>query len=278
MRVLVTGGAGTLGSQLLAVAPQRLGDEPVELVATVRAAVPTGADTAGLWHAVELTDAADTRRLLESVRPDLVVHTAYRQDSRADIVDATASVATAAAATGAAVVHLSTDAVFDGEHAPFAEGDEPSPVLDYGRWKLDAERALLEQVPDAAIVRPSLIVRLDPPDRATAAVLDAAAAGERSSYRFFVDEIRTPILVEDLAAELWALVELPRSDRAGIWHVPGAEPISRHELAQRIARHHGADPSVLATASVVDHPTPRARDLTTTSVRRQRLGHSPSPI
>lgn len=266
MRVLVTGGAGTLGSELIRTAP-----DGVALAATTRGEVPGDLSTLAEWHTVELTDAFATGQLVESVRPDVVLHTAYRQDSRADIVDATASVAAAAAATGAAVVHLSTDAVFDGENGPFDERAEPVPVLDYGRWKLAAEQALSAQVPDAAIVRPSLIVRLDPPDRATAAVLHAAAAAD-GEYRFFVDEIRTPIRVEDLVSELWAMVALGRSDRAGIWHVPGPEAISRYELARRIAVHHGVDPSGLATAEVRDHPTPRARDLTTTSVRRARLG------
>lgn len=273
MRVLITGAAGMLGSELLSCAPA-----DAVVAAVTRGEVPSSSRASTTWYHAELTDRDATMSTVVAAEPDVVIHTAYCQDSRSDIVDATDSIADAAASVGAAMIHLSTDAVFDGEHAPFAEHDEPAPVLDYGRWKLDAERALLAHVPDAAIVRPSLIVRLDPPDRATAGVLDAVADGPAGGYRFFVDEMRTPIRVEDLAVELWALVALPRADRGGIWHVPGAEVMSRLELAQRIARHHRVDPTRLTSASVADHPSPRARDLTTTSARRHRLQHPPQPI
>ena len=77
------------------------------------------------------------------VRPDVVIHTAYRQDgdlARQIVVDGSENVARAAAAVGARLIHLSTDVVFDGRKgAPYVEEDSPSPCTAYGRAKAEAE-------------------------------------------------------------------------------------------------------------------------------------------
>ncbi|HSU14632.1 SDR family oxidoreductase [Longimicrobium sp.] len=211
MRILITGGAGLLGRALIASAPAG-----VELHATQRTTpVPAPARA----HTVELSDAAATAALLDRVRPELVIHTAYAQaTAERDVGRATESVVLACAATGAALVHISSDVVFDGERAPWAETDEPAPVHEYGRWKTVAERFVRGRMPDAAIVRTSLIVRADPPDGGSAWILDALRGGE--PVRLFVDELRCPIADGDLAAMLWELAARSRRTRApgsGTW-------------------------------------------------------------
>ena len=80
------------------------------------------------------------RELFERLRPDVVIHTAYRQDEDDVNTVGSENVARAAAAVGARLVHLSTDVVFDGRKgAPYVEDDPVSPVTDYGRAKAEAE-------------------------------------------------------------------------------------------------------------------------------------------
>lgn len=267
VRVLVTGGAGLVGGHLVASAP-----EGVEVVVTWRHSAPPAGVGA---YRLDLCDPAATRAVVERVRPQVIVHAAYSQHLRSDIVDATASVASAAAALGAALVHLSTDVVFDGTAPPYVESDPVSPVNDYGRWKAEAEEIARAAVPDACITRTSLVVDPDLPDRATAGLFGAVRAG--SGPTLFVDEIRSPIRAVDLARSLWALVLLERDERSGIWHLPGPEALSRMQLGRRLLAAAGLDPAAVRAGSVADHPDPRPADLTLRS-ERPTPGPAPRPI
>jgi dTDP-4-dehydrorhamnose reductase len=258
VRVLVTGGAGLLGGTLIATAP-----DGVEVHATQRRAPARGAAA----HTVDLADAAAVGALLAHVRPGAVIHTAYgRDDLERDILTASRVVAEACGAGGIALVHVSTDMVLDGEHAPYDERAEPDPVEPYGRWKAEAERAVSAACPGAAIVRTSLIVRADPPDLITARTVESLRTGEPS--RLYVDELRCPIFVEDLARQLWEIAVLP--DRAGVWNLVGPEAVSRFALGTLIARRFGLDASSLVPARNGDHPVPRPRDLRLLTTRADR--------
>jgi dTDP-4-dehydrorhamnose reductase len=181
--------------------------------------------------------------LIRKLRPDVVLHTAAawrtEEEARAIIVEGTRGIADACAETGARLVHLSTDLVFDGERGPYSEDDPPTPVNFYGAAKAAAERIVARTVEDAVIVRTSLVTRFDPPDPRTEPVL-AALRGEREPVTLFTDEYRCPVRTEDLAA---ALVELAGNGFTGILHVAGPERLSRCELGLRIAAYHRLDPA-----------------------------------
>ena len=222
-------------------------------------------------------DRGATEALFAAVAPEVVVHTAYSMTDRAAIVEATEHVATGCRATGAALVHLSTDTVFAGDDPPYFETDLPRPITDYGRWKAEAEAIALTLVPDVCVTRTSLVVSLDPRDAATAWFVDAARAGERPTV--FTDEWRTPLRAADLAEALWALIAESRADRAGVWHLPGPEVLSRWQIAERVADALGLGPlhEIARAGSIADHPTPRCADLTLGS-ERPRPGPTPGRV
>lgn len=260
MRILITGGGGLLGSELIARAPAR-----VEVHATRRARAVAGVQA----HQVELSDPAATDALIARLRPGLVIHTAYSQSAaERDVGQATESVARACRRAGSELIHLSSDVVFDGEHAPYGEHAEPAPVHEYGRWKAAAERSVRAHLPAAAIVRTSLIVRAEPPDGGSAWILDAIGRGE--PVRLFVDELRCPIAVADLAAQLWELASLSADRRAGIWHLAGPEAVSRYTLGVLVARRHGADPAAIVPAVSRGAGLARPRDLRLLTPRADR--------
>lgn len=266
MRVLVTGGAGLVAGRLVRTTP-----DGVEVHVTERRTpVPDDVRARAGVHVVDLVDTVATTALLDRLRPDVVVHAAYTQADRADIVDATGAVAEAAAAAGAGVVHLSTDVVFAGDDPPYGEADPTDPITDYGRWKVAAETLVRGAVPDAAITRTSLVVSLEPPDRATAGLVDTWGNG--GAPRLFHDELRQPIRVEDLAAELWALVALPAAERAGTWHLPGPEKLSRLVIGERLADRLGLGPVPILSATSAEVVPPRPRDPELRPGRRDRLG------
>jgi len=229
-RLLVTGGTGYLGSELVCQAVAAGWD----VTATYLTTEPSESPPAVHWRRLDVTDPVAVPGLVAELDPDAVVHTAYVREGRRDeevTVGGAATVAAAARASGARLVHLSTDVVFDGERAGrYAEDDPPRPVSRYGIAKLSAERAVLAADPHALVVRTSLLYGGQAPGPHETAAVEAAQ-GERDGV-FFTDEVRCPTDVGDLAA---ALLELVRTDAAGPLHVAGADAVSRYEFACLIA-------------------------------------------
>ena len=201
MRLHVTGATGYLGSELVRLRPD---------ASTER---------------VEIRDARAVSDLVERLRPDVVVHTAYRQDEGDVNTVGSENVARAAAAVGARLVHLSTDVVFDGRKgSPYVEEDPLSPVTDYGRAKADAEVLVALAHTDALLVRTSLLYGGSTPSQHELAACDPG-------FTFFTNEIRSPVQVTDLAH---ALLELAELEVTGPLHVAGADDVSRAAFAQLI--------------------------------------------
>ena len=223
----------------------------------------------------DLTDDVATSSVVARTAPEVVIHCAYSRE-RADIVDATRSVASACAETGARLVHMSTDVVFDGDSPPYSESDPPRPVTEYGSLKLEAEHIVTDLVPGAAIVRTSLIVSVDPDDDVSRSLVTALLARRR--VPLFIDEFRAPIRLDDLVSALWEIAGL--EDGSGVWHVTGPDRLSRVDLGRAVAEAHGCDPSLIVESSVDAFDEPRARDVTLLceraakrlSVRPRRLG------
>jgi dTDP-4-dehydrorhamnose reductase len=219
--------------------------------------------------------------LIESLRPEVVLHTAAAwrsaDEANAVIVQGSRGIADAVRRTGARLIHMSTDLVFGGEHAPYDENSPPSPVNYYGAAKAQAERIVTELVPGAAIVRTSLVTCFDPPDPRTKPILEALH-GTAPAVTLFTDEYRCPVRVEDLAA---ALVEL--ASRAGmgdpfsgILHVAGPEHLSRYDLGLRIARYHGLRPwPGIIPGLTRDSGMVRPRDCSLTIALAQKVLQTP---
>ena len=175
--------------------------------------------------------------------------------------------AAAAATGGARLFHISTDLVFDGTNPePYTEDDDPNPLDDYGRSKLEAERRVLALHPEALVVRTSLLVGRERPGRQEQVVLEAAR-GERE-VTFFEDEWRSPVLVSDLAT---ALLELVETGARGILHLAGAEPMNRYELACEIAAAHGVPAKRLRGGRMSESGLRRAANCVLDSSRAAEL-------
>ncbi len=269
MRVIVTGSGGNLGTHLM-----RQAIAGWEIHGTWHRREPSWP----LGHQVDLAAPGAMAALCQKVRPELIVHTAFsQQDMDRNIVQATEQVASAARDQGAALIHMSTDMVFDGNSGPYSEADEPRPIFPYGQAKAAAERIVRELLPGAAIVRASLIIGLEPLNHSSAWLIDALRKGARAML--FVDEVRTPIAADDLAAMLWEIAALPSARQGGVWHLAGPESLSRFALGLLLARHFGLDPSLLQPVLNRELAEPRPRDLRINTRRADaELRHRPRSV
>jgi dTDP-4-dehydrorhamnose reductase len=252
-RLLITGGTGYLGTELIQQA--RAGGW--EVGATSFSNLPDGQGIA--WMQLDIRDEPAVARAFGAWRPDLVIHTAYRlrgPDLWSTSAEGAGVIARVARAAGARLIHMSSDALFDGERVgSYTEKDDPSPITPYGEAKAAAERLVAEAHPAALIVRTSLIYGGAKPGPHEQLALDALAG--RADLAFFTDELRCPITVGDLAA---ALLEVAPTERAGRLHIAGADVVSRYEFAQLVAAAFGHDPARLRAASSATSDIRRPRN------------------
>ncbi|GAA5187279.1 sugar nucleotide-binding protein [Rugosimonospora acidiphila] len=264
-RILVTGGTGHLGSQLT----RQAASAGWSVIGTYFTR-PTGSADERL----DIRDPAAVHQTMRRVRPDVVVHTAAGRDDWRVIADGAAHVAAAAAALGARLVHVSSDAIFSGDDVHYDEAAAPDPVYRYGAAKAAAETAVRAIAPGAAIVRTSLILgdgwggsgdgrggssdgRGGSSD-GRGGSSDGLGGHETLTHRLisgqidgvlFTDQIRTPVHVADLAD---SLLELAAGGYAGVINVAGPDAISRYDLGVLVARRDGLDPTRLRAGRVAD--------------------------
>jgi dTDP-4-dehydrorhamnose reductase len=248
VRVLVTGAAGFVGSNVAAAAA----DRGHEVVCVVRTA-PAIAGRRCTYVTVDLLDAEAVRAVVRSQHPDAVVHTAILNDFRAlyvqrqlawdAYVGVTRTLADAADRAGALLVYVSTDWVFDGTQPGATETTPPNPINLYGFLKAAGELVALERAHETAVARIAGVMGTHRARPTTpraqdagfgyfvAALVDALSAG-RPFTVWESDSINmraTPSLASHSAELILGLVE---RRRRGIFHCVGGEAATRMELAR----------------------------------------------
>lgn len=251
-RLLITGASGLLGQHIARLALAA----GWAVVGTYRTRPLTLSIE---WHELNVADRDTVVRLVDRVHPSAIVHTAYLQRGP-NLWDVTAAgaahVALAAARIGARLVHVSSDMVFAGTSAPYNEAARPDPLGAYGAAKAAAETAVAAILPAAAIVRTSLIISQQPLDQHQALVLNTLDG--RQSVRFFTDEIRCPVVVDDLAA---AILEIADQPFGGPLNIAGGSAVSRYALARMVARAHDRDVTTVPAGSLAESGLHRPPDL-----------------
>jgi dTDP-4-dehydrorhamnose reductase len=263
----VTGAGGLIGNYLVRTAPL---------------AAP-GWRVRGLTRGdVNLLDAAMVRQAFRRDQPRLVIHCAAWADSpgcqkQPDLarqlnVDMTAFLADLAAEIP--FVLFSTDLVFDGRQGNYDESSAVNPLSVYAETKVEAEGIVLAN-PRHTVIRTSLNGGTSlKGDRGFNEQMRAAwQRGE--TLRLFTDEFRNPIPAAVTAEATWRLA---LRGAAGLYHVAGAERLSRWELGQLIAaRWPALNPRLQATSLKEYRGAPRSPDTTLRCAKAQALLSFPLP-
>lgn len=253
--VLIVGGTGLLGDELVR---QSLAHTDIaKVAATWRVTAPeTTADFEPVtWHQLDITDHSRAAELISQLAPDLVFNAAYVKSGPnlpAVTGEAPLMLAEACQSTGARLVHLSSDVVFDGRSTTaYSETSPASPVNDYGRAKVQSELAV---GPLGALVARSSIIYGGHRPEPQIALLEQAASG--ADISFFTDEVRNPIHVADLTAALLEFAFL--DDPPAILHLAGADAVDRLTFARLLGAANGMDVSQLRGAPApADSDRPR---------------------
>jgi dTDP-4-dehydrorhamnose reductase len=273
MRLLLTGASGQLGSYVLRECTR-------QSIAVVAWSGSRRADLFGYpLHPVDLTDKDGVAEAFRSAAPTAILHTAAlarasdcrREPQRAEQINVHGTVLLAELAERASVplLYLSTDMVYDGQHAPYREEDAVSPLSVYGRTKAESERAVLASLRHTVVRLPLLF---GPSLTERPNFFDAQVKALRSCepIGLFYDEWRTPLSFLVAARALLALAPSPPG---GLLHVGGPERLSRFEMGQRLADFLGYSCKALEAISRNHSPDvePRPADLSLNSSRWRGL-------
>lgn len=287
MRILLTGASGFLGSVFCR---ELSGEHEITGLCRGRRIATPGVRALRLDLAGDRADGLALRGLLSTGGFDAVVHAGALSSpnqcqeepglSRRVNVEATALLADLCAEGALPLAFTSTDLVFDGQGAPYAEDAPPAPLSLYGEHKVLAEQAVLARHPAGGLVcrLPLLYGRSEP---GTSCFLDGllACARRGEPLRLFADEYRSPLDARDAARGL--MLMLGREAR-GVLHLGGPERLSRLEFGQRLRealRAFGDAPALRIEAvrqADVPMAAPRPRDVSLSSARAAALGFAPA--
>jgi dTDP-4-dehydrorhamnose reductase len=251
MKLMVTGASGMTGS---------------ELVSQARA---LGWDVAAFDRkSLDITDPGLVADAVALNQPDVIINAAAytavdaaeSEPERAMEINGTAvgSIARAAEVCGAAVVHISTDYVFDGRKTtPYQPDDAVDPVGVYGESKLAGEIEVRNCAKRHAIVRTSWVYS-HAGKNFVLTMLNAAKAGK--SLRVVDDQHGSPTSAHDLASALLEVAKAfgEKRDVTGTYHFSNAGTTTWYGFAKAIFEIAGMNPS-LVPCSTRDYPTPARR-------------------
>jgi dTDP-4-dehydrorhamnose reductase len=235
--VVVTGGGGFLGANILAQAESDWSLHAIDQN-------PPALERENLtWHILDLQDRGALQALLLGLKPGLVVHTAALSDidfceanpaaAEAVNVKVTLEIAEICRRIAARLVFFSSDSVFDGRKGRYQETDRPQPVNQYARTKVKAEKSIASTLASHVIIRPSLIMGLPVSQSGNSffwRLVQSLRKGTRSAFP--ASEFRTPVDVITLSRATW---EVAQSGFTGLIHLAGNERLSRYDIARRIA-------------------------------------------
>jgi dTDP-4-dehydrorhamnose reductase len=249
MKLLVTGVSGLLGINF---AQEMMGRHEI-----------IGVDRGKLTHAPfhiikqDLLDSNAADYLLDASHPQAVIHCAALADLEACEADPSLArrlntdvpqqLARTCKVRDIPFIHISTDAVFDGEKdGAYTEDDKPNPLGVYAQTKLEGERVVLAENPKAIVARVNFY-GWSLGGRRSLAEFFFNNLTNNKSMSGFTDVIFCPMLVNDTAR---LLMKMLKKKLSGIYHVVGPQAMSKYQFGVEIARKFSLRESEITPKSV----------------------------
>jgi dTDP-4-dehydrorhamnose reductase len=194
------------------------------------------------YETLDITDRRSLEFHVRFYKPKVVINAAAYSDvdgcetnqtqAWAANVGGVKNLARACQKHGAKLVHLSTDYIFDGENGPYSEDDPPHPVSFYGETKLESEKVVQESGIDFIIVRTNVLYGFGKNVKKNFLLwlLEKLSAGEK--LNIVDDQLNNPTLADNLSE---CILEMVERNLSGIFHIGGAEYLSRYDFALKVA-------------------------------------------
>ena len=201
---------------------------------------------------LDITNRSDVKSLVTSFRPDIIVNAAAMTD--VEVCETQRELAWKVNVIGVenlvevsrrincTLIHVSTDYVFDGKHGPYRESDRVNPINYYGKTKLAGENVILAGGISSAILRTIVVYGngINVKDNFALWVIRNLTAGK--NIRCAEDQISNPTHVSDLAS---AIVKAIDRGCTGLYHLCGADALSRYGFAVKAACVFGLDVALI---------------------------------
>ena len=303
-KLLITGATGLLGSHILRAAKERWHPVATYHRTTRRQAQYFFGE---IDHGrIDLGDYSETKAMIADVQPAAVIHTAaitdldyceqYPHDSLRINLHAATNLAALCGDMDIPFVSTSTDLVFDGANAPYAEDDPPAPINVYAEHKAFAEEGILAAYADAVVARLPLMIGYGSLGRETFFHKLVAAFRSGQEVTLFGDAVRTPVSAAVAADGLLQIagsgfeddVNVAEIDRViGRLHLGGRDQISLFELGLLTLNILGLSEQLAVPVSVLDSYAgqlerpflaARSANVALDSSRAYELGYDPPPL
>jgi dTDP-4-dehydrorhamnose reductase len=263
----ITGADGLIGNYLVQAAPQ--------FAPRLRA-------RALVRGQLDLLDFEAVRREFEKDRPQLVIHCAaisavseaQKNPKLAKKINVEATKLLAELSAEIPFVFFSTDLIFDGRKGNYAVTDPPNPLHIYGETKVAAEEIVLKN-PRHLVIRTSINGGVSRAGNRGFNEQLKLSLQNSSGMKLFMDEFRSPIPAVETARAVW---ELAGKNCAGIYHVAGAEKLSRWQVGELLVKRWPEMKSKIESGSARDFPgPPRALDTSLDVSKAQIFLSKPLP-
>ncbi len=241
-RVLITGANGLLGQQLV----QRMSAFPeYDVLATGRDITPRFRGASCGYTRLDVTSAPHVRRIFEDFAPSIVINSAAltevdhcemeREACWKVNVEGVEHLARNCKSTGARLVQVSTDFIFDGQHGPYREDARPNPVNFYGKSKLAAENIVRQLGTDQWSIVRTVVVYGTGTDlkRGNLALWALSKFEQGKPFKVFTDQWRCYTYAPDLAMGIERII---RFGKNGVYHLSGPEYLPIFKFVQAIAK------------------------------------------
>ncbi len=248
-KIFITGGTGLLGNYLLKDAPRAYEVSCTYFPEQKKDSIKHKCSKYYVDISIEdLVSAA-----IENIKPDYIIHTASIAD--VDFIEKNKheanrintggmnNIIKACKKSGAKLIYISTNAIFDGNNPPYREEDEPSPINYYGQLKVAEEELLKLSGLSFSIVRPILMYgwNLDV-ERQNPVTWLIDLLKENKAVKMVDDIFCNPLYAWDCADVIWKIIE---SEKEGIFHVGGEDEISRYDFACIVAEVFGLNKGLI---------------------------------
>lgn len=223
-------------------------------------------------------------KLIEKVEPDCVIHCAALANLEACEAnpdqarklnsELPGKLAAIVARGGARLLHVSTDAVFDGARGDYEETDLPNPLSVYAQTKLAGEYAVAQANPDAIIARVNLFGWSLTGKRSLAEFFFYnLLAGNRVSG--FTDVFFCPLLVNHLAQ---IFIQMLEADLHGLYHVVSSTSSSKYNFGIKIAEKFNFASNLITPTSVTQSGLKAARSPNLTLSNKKLINDLRTPV